>query len=980
VVAVKYDTEFDTIIHQLLSAASREEARRLLREFPWLTSKEVYHELTSRIAEKRRKRDPLGMIRLMAGRGLLHRCQVSKSLDKALADQPGWPLYNQGPLNQLLALPENAPADERIHWANLASQDVDSDEEPDFHGLVDFHLGWGFQDKAEEGSEEARDRAIAHFEQAEKAWHWEDSLFGGRLLGLAQEYLGRLYLERRHRDRVQDVEAALSWLQKAQSTFGEDTSPKQLALSMLLGKTYLNRVKGERLQNFEESIYYYHQAHALAEQLAEEKLLGDIEYSLAFAYRLRMQGDPADNYEKAREWAEWARDHFDRQQSPEEWARTMGELATIYAHRLQGDRAANLKTAIDYAHQALEIYGPDTHPRQWMLLQLTLGNMYCDQISGTRADNDQNAISCFQNVLEHCTSESEPLYWTEAMNNLGTVYASYATRFNDKNYRAAIDCFRKALEVRKPETMPVRTLQTATNWGNLEFWFGNWPQAHHAYATALRAAEILYRASYSPSGKEAELTDITALYERMVQVCLKEPDYSAALEAAEGGKARTFLDQMGQGAFPPPPDLPPDLLRREAELIENLRRQERTLVVRADDQLGADEGEEASDAREILTQRREVLNALEMIWNEMERKSQAARNYVAVRCGDPISWKDLCTLAERLGPGVALVEFYTLPDEIAVFVLRGGWKTPCVHRAPVNQRQLHRYVANFFCEVAEHPSYPEINQTWQRLAIPLLGEVLPHLKNVELLYLIPHGLLHHFPLHALEVDGAPLIEYFPVAYAPSAAVLERVLGQAEQRVTSGPGSALVVGNPTEDLDYAEEEAQAVAQYLRVMPYLGQAATKQLLLDEIETKRRVHLACHGDFYPLEPLRSGLVLHDGTLTAQEILKLRLSAELMVLSACQTARQKVSRGDELMGLLRVLLYAGASSLVVSLWSVYDPSTSELMRRFYNNNGTSRRLNYAERLQQAMLDIRRQPGWEHPYYWAPFILVGGVELSPTS
>jgi CHAT domain-containing protein len=126
--------------------------------------------------------------------------------------------------------------------------------------------------------------------------------------------------------------------------------------------------------------------------------------------------------------------------------------------------------------------------------------------------------------------------------------------------------------------------------------------------------------------------------------------------------------------------------------------------------------------------------------------------------------------------------------------------------------------------------------------------------------------------------------------------------------------------------------------------------------------------------LDPLRSGLLLHDAPLTAQEILKLRLSADLMVLSACETARQQVSRGDELMGLMRVLLYAGASSLVVSLWSVYDPSTSELMQHFYDVSGKSQHLNYAERLQQAMLEIRRRPGWEHPYYWAPFILVGGV------
>jgi CHAT domain-containing protein len=129
--------------------------------------------------------------------------------------------------------------------------------------------------------------------------------------------------------------------------------------------------------------------------------------------------------------------------------------------------------------------------------------------------------------------------------------------------------------------------------------------------------------------------------------------------------------------------------------------------------------------------------------------------------------------------------------------------------------------------------------------------------------------------------------------------------------------------------------------------------------------------------LEPLRSCLVLHDGALTAQEILKLRLGADLLVLSACQTARQQVGRGDELMGLVRVLLYAGATSLVVSLWSVDDCSTGELMQHFYDMlyaGEPAQHVNRAKVLRQAMLDIRRQPGWEHPYYWAPFILTGGV------
>jgi len=976
-------SQFDTVVHQLLNAANPEEAASLVRDFPWLISPEVYDELTGRIAHNRRRRDLPRMMGLMTGRGFLSRCRVAQNLDKVLADQPGWPLYDQGPLNRLLALPEAAPADERIHWANLASGDVDLKEEPDFRGLVDFHLGWGFYDKAEDGSDEARDLAIAHFENAEEAWQWADSLFGPRFKGLVQEYLGRLYLDRRHRDRIQDTETALSWFQKAYETFGEDTPPKRLALSMLLAKTYLSRIKGERLRNIEESIYYYHQAHTLAQQLEEEERLGDIEHSLAFAYRLRMEGDSEDNYEQAMAWAGRALERFCRHESPEEWARTTGELATLYAHRQRGDRAANIERAIDYAYQALEVYRPDTHVRQWLLVQLTLGNMYCDRIRGTRAENDKRAINCFRNVLGHCDPESEPLRWTEAMNNLGTVYASHSTRLNDANYRAAIDCFRRTLEVRSPETMPAKTLQTATNWGNLDFWFGAWPQARAAYDTAVRAAENLYRASFSPQGKQAELAENTTLYQRLLQVCLEEPDHRAALVAAEGGKARTFLDQMGQAAFPPPANLPSEQVEAEAELIESLRGGEQALSVLSGGGLllGERSEEPSSAARDLLSQREEQLNALDAVWEEMAR-DPAAREYVAMRRGEPLAWRDMETLARRLGPNAALVEFYTLANEIVVFILRAGWDAPCVHRAPIRARQLANYVDRFTDEVVEFLSYEGDDQTWQGLANLLMADVLPHLKDVELVYFVPHGPLHYLPLHALEVNGNPLIKRLPArfAYAPSAAVLGRVLEQEKTRVRNGPGSALVVGDPMAPGDpplaNAEAEAEIVAEHFDdTVLYLGARATKARVLAEIGRHRYVHLACHGVYSASDPLQSGLKLHDGVLTAQEILELRLSADLVVLSACATGRQQVGRGDELMGLLRVLLYAGASSLVASLWSADDRSSLDLMKHFYqalDGQDPPSSPDRAEMLHAAMLKVRHEQGWEHPYFWAPFILVG--------
>ena len=113
----------------------------------------------------------------------------------------------------------------------------------------------------------------------------------------------------------------------------------------------------------------------------------------------------------------------------------------------------------------------------------------------------------------------------------------------------------------------------------------------------------------------------------------------------------------------------------------------------------------------------------------------------------------------------------------------------------------------------------------------------------------------------------------------------------------------------------------------------------------------------------------------MTAQEMMGLNLQADLVTLSACATGRSEISRGDELVGLTRALLYAGASSTLVSLWAVHDESTGQLMTDFYRrlyDDTADKAKPGAVALREAMLELRKQKQFEHPYYWAPFVLVG--------
>jgi CHAT domain-containing protein len=183
-----------------------------------------------------------------------------------------------------------------------------------------------------------------------------------------------------------------------------------------------------------------------------------------------------------------------------------------------------------------------------------------------------------------------------------------------------------------------------------------------------------------------------------------------------------------------------------------------------------------------------------------------------------------------------------------------------------------------------------------------------------------------------------------------------------------------VGNPTLDLVHADNEARQVAGFFGVSPFLGSRASKATLLPWLADADVIHLACHGKFDPDQPMQSGVVFaREETWTAREIMGQRLQARLVVLSACETGQSEVDRGDELVGLTRAFLHAGALSVIVSLWEVQDASTAALMTDFYQRlmDRDGRRLKpVAVALKEAMLAFKETRGTSD--LWAPFILVG--------
>lgn len=241
--------------------------------------------------------------------------------------------------------------------------------------------------------------------------------------------------------------------------------------------------------------------------------------------------------------------------------------------------------------------------------------------------------------------------------------------------------------------------------------------------------------------------------------------------------------------------------------------------------------------------------------------------------------------------------------------------------------------------------------------------------------IVAHGALHYLPFDALHDDKGFLIERATIRMLPAASVLKFLGNGAAQK----PGEVIAFGNPDlgdprYDLAFAQAEAQTIAAHMpRSRALLRKDATKAALAKYGTGFRYIHIASHGEFDPDVPLQSGLLLagkgvNDGLLTVGELYSMRLDADLVTLSACETALGKIANGDDVVGLTRGFLYGGARSIVASLWQVDDRATGELMSSFYDAIGKG--ADKREALRAAQLQTMK--AYPHPFYWAAFEITG--------
>jgi CHAT domain-containing protein len=329
---------------------------------------------------------------------------------------------------------------------------------------------------------------------------------------------------------------------------------------------------------------------------------------------------------------------------------------------------------------------------------------------------------------------------------------------------------------------------------------------------------------------------------------------------------------------------------------------------------------------------------------------------------------------------VILAEYFISDDVTLLFIMRSDLDEPQAIEIRTPADEIRQFVTDNFGMAQDSRTVRELDvDEWQTRIGPFVEPILPWANESDIVWLVPHDVLHYLPLHALKVEGRYLIERNPVCYTPSASVMKYCHAKRKGRRER----AFVLGDSRNDLMHAREEAYTVAELFSTTPCLDNQATKSLVENELARASDevdiLHFACHGYFHPEQALKSSVVLapeQNGgdaeddnerwNLTAEEIFGLDMRAELVTLSACETGINERRPGEELIGLTRSLIYAGTPSVMVSLWAVNDLSTGLLMKRFYQDLRQlpdvhdDRVTTKAEALQSAQLYVKNLTAWQ--------------------
>lgn len=702
---------------------------------------------------------------------------------------------------------------------------------------------------------------------------------------------------------------------------------------------------------------------------------------------------------------------------PNTTASVLNNLGVLYLDQEDYARAS------DYFNQGLQIYQAQRNQPEIARVLLNLGVMRQRQ-----GDYDR-ALEFFRESLEQAAKISNKELIIAAEEGIGAVqqvkgdimaaletlnrglalakevndqvriaeilWRKAETHYAARNYVEAVALAESALKLARQLQLPKLSYLIATTLGRAYIGQKKPGPAKDMLSQAVEQVEVLRtRVAGQEQERQLFLENKVGAYHSLIELLIVQDKPVDALLYAERAKSRVLLDLLSAGST-----------RTAKALAQNERGEEQRLnraIIEINNEI-RDEQLKTIPAPSRLNQLGSRLNSARLKYASFQDLLYISHSELKAPRGQlPVLTQS--SLDNLIEDGqTAYLEYVVAKDHVFLFVLTKDQPRGAdvrVYTINVKEAELTKMVSDYHQMMADRiPTFATLSR---RLYDLLLKPAESQLKDKSSLCIIPDGALWDAPFQAIQTQaGRYLIEDFAIHYAPSLSVLSEV---TRRGLGSRAPSLLAFGNPLAgaevvarlqesnrggtfaSLPEAEAEVKALSQMFspnRSRIFTGARAGEKTFKSLASGYSILHFATHGVLDDRHPLFSYLLLsrppgdvdEDGLLEAREIMDLDLRADLVVLSACETARGKIGAGEGVIGMSWAFLVAGCRTTVVSQWSVNSPSTSELMAGFYRHLRPATvegRKMKDEALRLAALELIKDSRYRHPYYWAGFVMVG--------
>jgi CHAT domain-containing protein/tetratricopeptide (TPR) repeat protein len=849
------------------------------------------------------------------------------------------------------------------------------------------------------GVENAR-KAIAKFEEARALWR-KNSLEGREALAELQlseawflagdvktslEWSGAALKKYRQIDDDRGIQDALNNSGVAYSNLGAPRRAVECYLEALpfarklrerfsegsllnnLGRSYSN------LSEIDTAIHYLNQALTVWRDIKEVRWQAITLNNLGLAYRGKGE------FDRAREMLDQAL--VLRRASGD----VAGEATTASNLGLIDFEQEDYKTALERFERSLALRRRLGNPREIAFVLHQIGSCY------VKLGDAAKAQQYLEPALEDRLKSGDRIGEVATLNMLARSYLL------DGHPERALELLDQALAITRDIGTRIEEAVTLSNLARTRDAMGEPKKALELAESAIRINETVRGSVADPESRATYLAAVRVQYEFMTSVLMelsgseREEHYvERGLENAEREHARGLMDLLEEARVDIREGVDQSILGREKDLRARLTKStdERARLLSS----GTTGPQPTRLDREIS----EITRQLSDLQAEIRRQSP---RYAAIPDSPVLSTSAI--QRELLDRDTALLEYSLGDDHSYMWLVTSEHVTasPLPGRKEIERLARNAYRALSQGQIAD-PALAELSRA-------ILGPVVGDLTKPRLVIVADGGLLY-IPFGALPLPVKPaemLINRMEVVYLPSASSMALIRSGAATRPAATRAAAILadpvfrsddprVANPVravssgepatpdfERLQSSRKEAVAVASLLPGADVrMDFDATRQFLSEPgLDQYRILHLATHSLLNSRHPEQSAVAFSlvdrqgrpvDGLLPLHEVLRLKLGADLVVLSACETALGKEVLGEGLVGLTRAFMLAGSPRVVASLWRVADQATAEFMKLFYTAM-VRKNLPPSAALRVAQLEIRKQPRWARPYYWAGFVLEG--------